>query len=530
MLFNGEPNFLDNGFQIALNSIKEIVETDSKNFEKCNDRFELINNKLDYLIEKNLNLTKLFEENKDNEEINISQKILNNLENEIKTLFEIFGNQEELFRNDKSIDKINNILNLIESYIEKLEDILKNPLKNFIIENLWEYLDIDKNYTAAVIENLDHNNLIKIKNRLKDLIYTILNFPEENHSFLKKIKEIYSIKLNELNEIKFKLNNILNLINSAINLINFINKKNEKIITKIFLNLLINLKNYYYKIDISIENESINEIVQKIENLIDNTNKLSEYFNNVDSNGFYNLIFEEIENFFPEEKKHINNHLIELNETINLLINLKQQYSEIIEIKENNYNKIDKYNKAKLIETINEYINEFNNKINNYINNYKENLIEDSFEKIKKYIFKEIDLPDSLINIIDLLYKEYVYKKIYELILIVKNIKSIIEKYFKDNQKSFLNEINDFIKNLEKDIKIEESTNSNIIKNILLNYINYLLKINEIIYTFLDCIKSIEQSGDIDITSFEEKIGITLFNVLKSINKNTKLIIRIPNK
>lgn len=409
-----ELNLLKENVEKKLEILQNFEENFPKEFKFIQEDFQLENN-LNNLKQKN------FYNNRQIKNIN------KQFENNIK-------NRNELINKFNSIKKINfdDEINKIKNddYLISLENELKNYIKNLL---LWNNLkNIIKNFFGQ--KNFDNKNFLNILQQ---------NLIQIKNDFLLCKK----LKLNEKNSIDEKINKIKKIK------IKFKTKNKEEIEQKNFEEIL-NLQNENEKI-INILNQ-INKDEKEIEKLF---NKFIYLVKNNDEN------FDLISRF----KNEIIN-LITLNNPLNSeenekILNLIENYFEILNKKETNLNKLKSNN-----EKLNNEINELNNKINNFndkITN-NENLInnlKNENNQIKNEILninlnmnqRDKNLLINLQNLGEIQFKNYLdsnketlknMKKIYGAKVLNKVFKVQKEKFLEKvilNHSNKKNEINNYI-------------------------------------------------------------------------------------
>ena len=409
-----ELNLLKENVEKKLEILQNFEENFPKEFKFIQEDFQLENN-LNNLKQKN------FYNNRQIKNIN------KQFENNIK-------NRNELINKFNSIKKINfdDEINKIKNddYLISLENELKNYIKNLL---LWNNLkNIIKNFFGQ--KNFDNKNFLNILQQ---------NLIQIKNDFLLCKK----LKLNEKNSIDEKINKIKKIK------IKFKTKNKEEIEQKNFEEIL-NLQNENEKI-INILNQ-INKDEKEIEKLF---NKFIYLVKNNDEN------FDLISRF----KNEIIN-LITLNNPLNSeenekILNLIENYFEILNKKETNLNKLKSNN-----EKLNNEINDLNNKINNFndkITN-NENLInnlKNENNQIKNEILninlnmnqRDKNLLINLQNLGEIQFKNYLdsnketlknMKKIYGAKVLNKVFKVQKEKFLEKvilNHSNKKNEINNYI-------------------------------------------------------------------------------------
>ena len=411
---NNELNILREEVEENLENLKQLEKDFPKEYKFIQEDFQLENN-LNNLKQKNIYNNRQIK--------NINKQFENNIKNRNELINKF--NSIKKINFDDEINKIKN-----DDYLISLENELKNYIKNLL---LWNNLkNIIKNFFGQ--KNFDNKNFLNILQQ---------NLIQIKNDFLLCKK----LKLNEKNSIDEKINKIKKIK------IKFKTKNKEEIEQKNFEEIL-NLQNENEKI-INILNQ-INKDEKEIEKLF---NKFIYLVKNNDEN------FDLISRF----KNEIIN-LITLNNPLNSeenekILNLIENYFEILNKKETNLNKLKSNN-----EKLNNEINELNNKINNFndkITN-NENLInnlKNENNQIKNEILninlnmnqRDKNLLINLQNLGEIQFKNYLdsnketlknMKKIYGAKVLNKVFKVQKEKFLEKvilNHSNKKNEINNYI-------------------------------------------------------------------------------------
>ena len=405
-----ELNLLKENVEKKLEILQNFEEEFPKEFKFIQEDFQLENN-LNNLKQKN------FYNNRQIKNIN------KQFENNIKNRNELINKFNSIKKNNNLENEINKIKN--DDYLISIENELKNYIQNFL---LWNNLkNIIKNFFGKKFDNKNFLNILQQNlNQIKNdfLLCKKLKLNEKN-SIDEKIAKIKNNKIKFTKEIQQKnYEEILNLQNENEKIINILNQinKDEKEIEKLFNKFIYLVKNNDENFDL------ISRFKNEIINLITLNNPLNS-----------------------EENEKI--------------LNLIENYFEILNKKETNLNKLKSNN-----EKLNNEINELNNKINNFndkITN-NENLInnlKNENNQIKNEILninlnmnqRDKNLLINLQNLGEIQFKNYLdsnketlknMKKIYGAKVLNKVFKVQKEKFLEKvilNHSNKKNEINNYI-------------------------------------------------------------------------------------
>ena len=415
-------------------------------------------------------------------------------------VYSIYENNENEEHFNKKITNLNQLNTVLDaslgeiilfplSKLEKYENF-NNEKKNILMKFEDEKEKIEKDYKKKIDEIINDLNkkkedeIKKLNDKIFDLNIKNKEIVEEYEKNIKEILEKNRKKINELNKLNQEnINNLQYEISKLENEIIYINENNEFNLKK---------KNKEFREKFHLLEKTLKS---KLENILENKNKLSKDLENIKNEKITEIKIIERENEI--EKNILLNNQDENNE--NYEFKIEEQNSEIIKLKDIIKKLEDSLNeKTKENNILNEKCENYQNIISiiknnlNHVNIEKENLIKKISDLEKNIQQKEIlnNYSNSLKNE---LYKKNTeitkfYKQIQnennDLILnnhtLEKNIEKSISKIFdSENEKkkqeiylkSIKNEINDYIKKYN-DIK-------NILDNILLKLYDSFLTNNK---------------------------------------------------
>ena len=473
--------------------LKKLLIHDTEYYKSIINDKEIIINKINLNIEQNL---KIINHNND-EMLLLSQKIKDintniKLKNDINYNNLLLIKNEELKELNKELEIINDKKNCLK-YINKQNEII-NEYKIFIKEKNSKILDLENNKISLKykLKTVDIHDLNILLNKNKSLSNELLNLENNikdmniSHSDFEIFKKLYIVE-DIIKDIRNDYKNIIDN-NQNNNIIIELRKSKLKYIEHFNNNTLENISKY---INIKSELESSQINIENINFNLDINNEIKKIEDNIK--------IQEDNNYKPYE--YLQNEL----KTNDELIKQKNIIMDKINILENeieNINNIIKYKDDLLInEDINKEIkkiklsNEDINKNNKILNN---KLIDE------KCILQNIKKEFEIYNI-----NKTKYQKIqeninkYKTILLIVSNKGV-ELYI-----------------LKKNIHIIE----NIMNNILVNYINKVIKIdiddnNNILVNFyqnnllMNCLGGMETF----ITDLAFKIAISYVTVLPKTN------------
>ena len=370
---------------------------------------------------------------------------------------------ENIYKNKMDLITIVNILALNSSKYSNLELILN------IFDNFYEKNKI----FIKINDDNSCNLLIKIINMFEDevvkeikLYKEYMNIEDKFNLLYNKIKTLNIPNINNNNHIAYNNENENENIKNKLNELSINMSKKEKEIKEINDKLLKLEKEKENEKEIKIDDEKINEIINKKMEEIEKKlyNDFNEKINNI-KNNFSNNINNQNDLIKKiNDRTNINNNE---NNKNNIQISSKK-YNELIE----NIKLTKKLEKE--IEKINKENKNINQQNNNLINNYVENNntdkdIELIKEDIKKMYNKIKNNEKEIIKINNILKeKELIINKINEKIISHKNVLRI--NVNKDNIGNKIRDLNNSI-----NYKYNE-LNDKINHNEYLNKINYIFK------------------------------------------------------
>ena len=370
---------------------------------------------------------------------------------------------ENIYKNKMDLITIVNILALNSSKYSNLELILN------IFDNFYEKNKI----FIKINDDNSCNLLIKIINMFEDevvkeikLYKEYMNIEDKFNLLYNKIKTLNIPNINNNNHIAYNNENENENIKNKLNELSINMSKREKEIKEINDKLLKLEKEKENEKEIKIDDEKINEIINKKMEEIEKKlyNDFNEKINNI-KNNFSNNINNQNDLIKKiNDRTNINNNE---NNKNNIQISSKK-YNELIE----NIKLTKKLEKE--IEKINKGNKNINQQNNNLINNYVENNNSDKEielikEDIKKMYNKIKNNEKEIIKINNILKeKELIINKINEKIISHKNVLRI--NVNKDNIGNKIRDLNNSI-----NYKYNE-LNDKINHNEYLNKINYIFK------------------------------------------------------
>ena len=370
---------------------------------------------------------------------------------------------ENIYKNKMDLITIVNILALNSSKYSNLELILN------IFDNFYEKNKI----FIKINDDNSCNLLIKIINMFEDevvkeikLYKEYMNIEDKFNLLYNKIKTLNIPNINNNNHIAYNNENENENIKNKLNELSINMSKREKEIKEINDKLLKLEKEKENEKEIKVDDEKINEIINKKMEEIEKKlyNDFNEKINNI-KNNFSNNINNQNDLIKKiNDRTNINNNE---NNKNNIQISSKK-YNELIE----NIKLTKKLEKE--IEKINKGNKNINQQNNNLINNYVENNNSDKEielikEDIKKMYNKIKNNEKEIIKINNILKeKELIINKINEKIISHKNVLRI--NVNKDNIGNKIRDLNNSI-----NYKYNE-LNDKINHNEYLNKINYIFK------------------------------------------------------
>ena len=370
---------------------------------------------------------------------------------------------ENIYKNKMDLITIVNILALNSSKYSNLELILN------IFDNFYE----KKKIFIKINDDNSCNLLIKIINMFEDevvkeikLYKEYMNIEDKFNLLYNKIKTLNIPNINNNNHIAYNNENENENIKNKLNELSINMSKREKEIKEINDKLLKLEKEKENEKEIKVDDEKINEIINKKMEEIEKKlyNDFNEKINNI-KNNFSNNINNQNDLIKKiNDRTNINNNE---NNKNNIQISSKK-YNELIE----NIKLTKKLEKE--IEKINKGNKNINQQNNNLINNYVENNNSDKEielikEDIKKMYNKIKNNEKEIIKINNILKeKELIINKINEKIISHKNVLRI--NVNKDNIGNKIRDLNNSI-----NYKYNE-LNDKINHNEYLNKINYIFK------------------------------------------------------
>ena len=274
------------------------------------------------------------------------------------------GNNNSMFLNNLNTN-LNNIQNDGEYYARLIAN------QNVVIKKLKEEITYRKNLNEDTIdqakETMDENNKERLKyyNKYKNTLADYTNTLEQ----LNKAENTYGREIgnlnNTINELRNKIQNLENAENKSLKTINELNDKLDELENK----------------NIS---ENDKEILQaKIDNLIDNNNRLEDFIDNYNNNVQKSKykVYGELNKFKKNMEEDMNN------------------FNEKFTIKKNKLNaRLDKLNNY--VENLNNYIRENNDKIIN-----RENKLDNANNEYNNLLLECSQLNKEFIKIKDDLHK-----------------------------------------------------------------------------------------------------------------------------
>ncbi|OUM67123.1 hypothetical protein PIROE2DRAFT_5503 [Piromyces sp. E2] len=411
-----------------LHKISNINNNDIKNINKVGDNIlnDMINNSVQDIVISSLN-----------EKINVLNQT-NQYKNDInkytyKSMANIKSKQNDLNQKlnviDKDLDELkrykNKIINDGESYINNhyVKEILmktKDVLNIFLIElpssvcngfEIQKYYDFfdsfenSKNHPSNHCKYTINEFIDNIKNIIREVKYFVenrINEIENNNKYQEALKkndelvEKYEILKKKLNDIEKKkseeshdtskyldINNKLNILKN-----NFNN----------FLSVLSNINTEMENKQDNIIEKKINDVVNKSKNISLNINELVNSINNLSSNK--NL---DVDKEISSEMMYKNNIQLLTDEISSLIEQRDSLNDQILTLKEEQSNNIDKLNKS--IAEINFLRNNSNSawsRLENQVKKYEnlksnfENYKQKSDSKINELISKNNDLVQQV--------------------------------------------------------------------------------------------------------------------------------------
>ena len=370
---------------------------------------------------------------------------------------------ENIYKNKMDLITIVNILALNSSKYSNLELILN------IFDNFYE----KKKIFIKINDDNSCNLLIKIINMFEDevvkeikLYKEYMNIEDKFNLLYNKIKTLNIPNINNYNHIAYNNENENENIKNKLNELSINMSKREKEIKEINDKLLKLEKEKENEKEIKVDDEKINEIINK---------KMEEI-----EKKLYNDFNEKINNIKNNFSNNINNQndlIKKINDRTN--INNNENNKNNIQISSKKYNElIENIKLTKKLEKEIEKMNQGNqnrhqqnnNLINNYVeNNNSDKEIELIKEDIKKMYNKIKNNEKEIIKINNILKeKELIINKINEKIISHKNVLRI--NVNKDNIGNKIRDLNNSI-----NYKYNE-LNDKINHNEYLNKINYIFK------------------------------------------------------
>ncbi|QKT05458.1 MGA_1079 family surface serine endopeptidase [Mycoplasma sp. OR1901] len=460
-----------------INAIKEnyIYFDSEEEYQNFNKKIiQILNNISEYWKFKEENNINLY-----NEEINNKEALLVNdiLENKDISLFELNKNLNEYYLIS------NDMLNLVK--INQEITIKNNEYKNKIIKYLSHFNDENMNILKNRIVNeypfLNNEQYILFNYNI-DRLFNIIS----KYNKLEVIEPLEGVVINKNSEmLTFEeyLNKILN--QSTIDLKTIFSDDSLEKIEKLY-----DFKVKYYE-QVKKHNLTISDYIHSLENYSFNQNVVKDiYLKN--KSIYYNN---------PNQKNQFIEKLIKLNDNINILESLindysldnlfKEEFTNVINLEKNNYNSS---NALKLIEKIKNYIK------NNSLANESINL-----EQEKNKIIDLISNSQLLSNEEKELFKEQInnsYIK-YEFDLRKNNIDNYLNKY---------------------QLKLEEILNQTNIKQSIKDDLHLFIKsvrTKEQYQQYFEYFKNLKNKLEElknEINSFKEKIKSKEINNLKEFN------------
>jgi len=447
--------------------LEEIIENIDSEIEIIKLKFEKYS-EIELLIEKDMDvillMTNLYEKNiKEKEEFSENIYYEKSKKEEYKKLYyQIFNKSfsNENFDEFKNINlsnfKIKNKLNIKKMIISLISIILgfvfyyNNKIAialvvaslglGFLFNTIAMGMGITNNVNGIKI---DEDSLIKLR-KLKDLEYEIISVNEEN----KSKEEYYKNKFNELSNFFKKYSKTENLDYNTKKIIEGIKKINEKRNN--------DEKNEYFLNQLMENRKNNHEKFIKIENSINNTNKvLIEFGKGTSQEGI---------NYFNENLK-IDSKIELLEEKLNNIENSSIKLNEYNELK--NEINISSYTvRKKEIDELNVLLN------NEKIEEFK--LIRTIDDEINEDAINDIDTELGLLNI----EKKKLLKEKDNLIFMRELIKLSDIEFKEDNQPNIVKKVNEFF-NVFTSEKYDKILLDEINKDIFIKFEDFNKDIND---------------------------------------------------
>lgn len=473
--------------------LKKLLIHDTEYYKSIINDKEIIINKINLNMEQNL---KIINHNND-EMLLLSQKIKDintniKLKNDINYNNLLLIKNEELKELNKEFEIINDKKNCLK-YINKQNEII-NEYKIFIKEKNSKILDLENNkislkYKLKTVDIHDLNILLNKNNSLSNELLNLENNIKDmniSHSDFEIFKKLYIVE-DIIKDIRNDYKNIIDN-NQNNNIIIELRKSKLKYIEHFNNNTLENISKY---INIKSELESSQINIENINFNLDINNEIKKIEDNIkiqEDNNYKS--YEYLQNELKTNDELIKEKNI-IMDKINILENEIENINNIIKYKDDLLINEDINKEIKKIKLSNEDINKNNKILNN-------KLIDE------KCILQNIKKEFEIYNI-----NKTKYQKIqeninkYKTILLIVSNKGV-ELYI-----------------LKKNIHIIE----NIMNNILVNYINKVIKIdiddnNNILVNFyqnnllMNCLGGMETF----ITDLAFKIAISYVTVLPKTN------------
>ena len=474
------------------NILISILDENLKNF---NNDFKITTNFSQNLLQINLQL-----------ESNLNKKV-NLLVSNLKALL----SKQKLSVND---------LNLLESYIKSLLNILKNSSSNISFEDIFEILSAFKNFILSNIEKNEDKNTPSndLKNNNINFIFNFenaKNFIESFQKYFDKKNKLNIDKIKEKSKTKNhnyeKKESKISIWDTKKDLINFLNN---------FLSAIQSIKMEFLK--------QKNEIAKRTFNQIDKFNKFKK--NNTD------ITFKHANNKSLDLQKNKSKENLLLNNQKSQNVQYKEKQNNNNVIKERNLEKtnIDKdifllnslSNKIKKENKKNEKFSQLNNLNNKKINNnsifsfFKKNSYQNIQKTNQKVSFTEIQNLPLQENKLSLENTKNKNTKLKNRLLSLKkknNLFSIFSKYKKKDKINILPEnLNNFL-NSEKSLE-----------NYISNFSQRKININLSLKKTLNIEKSLDNKQDLqnfDSQKLKENMNnktksLNFYNVYNSTNKS----------
>jgi len=454
------------------------------------------------------NLISLAKEMKDRgENVQIPHFLYERVENTVEDLSRVLNNIADL---NSVKDTANNYLRDLKNMLKEIEETLKNPVKMYVIDKLYEYLGINRAITQQVIENLEHDQLINIRSLVDSLIAKINSLPVDYKQYLKEIFKVDTT--GSIIMLNLNLNDLLSSANSVCQLFFNTDEKNTGFITV----LLSKITSYDEKL--KLHSYDLNDLKSSVEKLLKGIKELSSAYS-VEEATIYRKTLEKIRTNTYSGTRDLEDKLSAMSENIELLRSLEKAYREVVKLKED-VNGAIKGKEGTLRTTIKNYLDEFVRTIENYENDYMRELPFGDADRLIQCVFHTRLISKITQNPLEEIYHKYLRDKLDALIKVLENTKLLAENMCTGER--FITDIVCLREDLRRDLSGSDRAVS-----VIYNFPTRLLGINDVLRNILECLQNRGTLGELDVTDLEFEVVEALVDVAKLAGKNVKLVLKI---